>query len=291
MINLEDIRKKKPLKELLEFSIINVDKPSGPTSFIVSDKVRKILNLRKTSHFGTLDPKVTGVLPIALNRACKLTGYFLGHDKTYIGIMRFHEEINFEDIKKAINKKFLGKIMQKPPVRSRVKRQFREREVKKFEILESNENGKDFLFLAEVQGGTYIRKLIDDLGNEIGIGAHMLELRRIKAGIFSEEKSFTLYALQNAMKEFEKGNEIPIREMLIPGEIISEIYPSIQVEKQIVKRLLNGSPIFTKEVKEKLETESEKICVFSGESFIGIYNLINKGDLFAKPDFVLRPLE
>jgi len=52
--------------------------------------------LRKTSHFGTLDPKVTGVLPIALNRACKLTGYFIGKDKEYVGIMRIHEDISLE---------------------------------------------------------------------------------------------------------------------------------------------------------------------------------------------------
>ena len=72
-INLENIKKNKNIKELLEFSIINIDKPSGPTSFNVSDFVRKTLKntgieMRKTSHFGTLDPKVTGVLPIALKK-------------------------------------------------------------------------------------------------------------------------------------------------------------------------------------------------------------------------------
>jgi H/ACA ribonucleoprotein complex subunit 4 len=74
-MNLEKIKQEKSLKELLEFGILNIDKPSGPTSFDISDGVRKKLGLRKTSHFGTLDPKVTGVLPIALNRACKLTGF------------------------------------------------------------------------------------------------------------------------------------------------------------------------------------------------------------------------
>ncbi len=77
-MNIEKIKQEKTLKELLEFGIININKPSGPTSFDISDFVRKKLGLRKTSHFGTLDPKVTGVLPIALNRACKLTGFFYG---------------------------------------------------------------------------------------------------------------------------------------------------------------------------------------------------------------------
>src|SRR3989338_6352787 len=139
-INIEKIKSQKDIKELLEFGIINIDKPSGPTSFDISDFVRKKLQLRKTSHFGTLDPQVTGVLPIALNRACKLTGFFLGEDKEYVGIMRIHEEIKLEDLRKKIKEKFTGKIKQIPPVKSRVKRQEREREIKKFEILEQDED-------------------------------------------------------------------------------------------------------------------------------------------------------
>ncbi|MEK6817656.1 MAG: RNA-guided pseudouridylation complex pseudouridine synthase subunit Cbf5, partial [Nanoarchaeota archaeon] len=128
-MDIEKIKQKKSIKELLEFGIINIDKSSGPTSFDISDFVKKKLSLRKTSHFGTLDPKVTGVLPIALNRACKLTGFFLGEDKEYIGIMRMHEEISLEKIKAKIKEKFLGKIIQMPPVKSRVKRVEREREI------------------------------------------------------------------------------------------------------------------------------------------------------------------
>src|SRR3989304_7586162 len=162
MIDIDKIKQQKSTKELLEFGIINIDKPSGPTSFDVSEFVGKTLGLRKTSHFGTLDPKVTGVLPVALNRACKLTGYFLGEDKEYVGVMRFHEDIDINKVKDIINKKFTGTITQKPPVKSHVKRVEREREIKSFEILE--QDGKDFLFKTCVQGGTYIRKLIDDLG-------------------------------------------------------------------------------------------------------------------------------
>src|SRR3989338_5649177 len=103
--------------------IIVIDKPSGWTSFQVSDFVKKQLKLNKSSHFGTLDPMVTGVLPVALGRAVKLTGYFSKQDKEYTGIMRFHEPIAVEKVKHAIEEKFLGKITQLPTVRSRVKRQ------------------------------------------------------------------------------------------------------------------------------------------------------------------------
>jgi H/ACA ribonucleoprotein complex subunit 4 len=293
-MNIQEIKSKKSISELIEFGIINIDKPSGPTSFDVSDFVRKKLELRKTSHFGTLDPKVTGVLPIALNRACKLTGFFLGENKKYIGIMRIHEETDIKKLNEIINRKFIGKIMQKPPVKSRVKRVEREREIISFKILE--EEKKDFLFQTEVQGGTYIRKLIDDLGKETGKGAHMLELRRISAGIFSEcdkkYPSVNLYDFEKAVDEYREGNEDKLRNMIIPGEIIMELYPSVNVKKEIIRKLFNGSPIFDRDLDKKYEVEKGKrICVFSKDKFIGIYSVINSGEIFAKPEFVLQPIK
>ncbi|MFH1311128.1 MAG: RNA-guided pseudouridylation complex pseudouridine synthase subunit Cbf5 [Nanoarchaeota archaeon] len=287
-MNIEKIKSKKSISELLEFGIINIDKPSNPTSFDISNFVCKKLGLRKTSHFGTLDPKVTGVLPIALNRACKLTGFFLGENKEYIGIMKIHEDVSLDKIKKIINEKFTGKIMQKPPVKSRVKREEREREIINFELLEKKE--KNILFQTEVQGGTYIRKLIDDLGKELGIGAHMLELRRIKAGIFKEENNVNLYDFEKAVDEYKEGNEEKLREMIIPGEIVAELYPSINVKTDIIDRLFHGSPLFNKDIENK-DKVNDKICVFSGDKFIGIYLVVNKEDIFAKPEFVLQPIK
>ena len=288
MVNIEEIKEKKSVRELLEFGIINIDKPSGPTSFDVSDFVRKTLGLRKTSHFGTLDPKVTGVLPIALNRACKLTGFFLGEDKEYVGIMRIHEPVSDEELQKAI-KNFTGKIKQLPPVRSRVKRQEREREVKNFEILEKD--GQDILFKAEVQGGTYIRKLIHDLGIALGVGAHMLELRRIRAGIFMEEKSVDLYELEKAVKEYEKNNEDSLKNIILPGEVISQIYPVVQITEDSAPRILRGQPIYEKNLAEKYNFNVDgKISVFSGDKFIGVFRIVNEGEVFARPEFVLQPI-
>lgn len=290
MINIEKIKSKKTIKELLEFGIINIDKPSGPTSFQVSDFVRKsfeAMNVKKTSHFGTLDPKVTGVLPIALGRACKLTEFFIGKDKEYIGIMRVHKKIEAEKIKIAIYKNFVGKIKQLPPVRSRVKRREREREIKKFEILE--ERGLDFLFLVECQAGTYIRKLIHNIGEELGIGAHMLELRRIRAGIFSEENSHTLYEFEEAIREHKDRNENTLRKMIIPAEIISEIYPVLEIKEEFIKKILHGSPIFYKYLKQKKDLDGIGIfCVFHKDKFIGIYEVVKQEEIFAKPKFVFQ---
>lgn len=303
-LEIRKIKENKTLKELLEFGIINIDKPSGPTSFNVSDSVRKMLKeigLNKTSHFGTLDPKVTGVLPIALNRACKLTGFFIGHDKEYIGIMRLHDNVPIEKISQTINEHFIGKIKQTPPKKSSVKRQEREREVKKFEILEKG--GKDFLFKSEVQGGTYIRKLISDLGEKLNIGAHMLELRRIRAGIFSEEDanypSIKLYELEKAIQEYKKGDESHLKKIIIPAEIISTIYPVVYIKENNLKQIFTGKPIYESDVlkdilnKEKLE-ENELICIFCEDKFVEIARvnnqMINGKKIFAKPEFVLQPI-
>jgi len=293
-MNIQKIKQGKSIKELLEFGIINIDKSSGPTSFDISDFVKKSLQLRKTSHFGTLDPKVTGVLPVALNRACKLTGYFLGEDKEYVGIMRIHEDISLEKIKKAIKEKFLGKIIQLPPVKSRVKRQHRQREIKKFELLEKN--GKDILFHTEVEGGTYIRKLIDDLGKELKIGAHMLELRRTRAGIFKENDktypSVNLYDFEKAVKNYRKGDEKPLREIIIPGEIISELHPVVKAKKESKEKLLTGKPILKTDLVKETKIEKGKIViVFSDEQFIEIAKIVNEKDVFAKPEFVLQAIK
>ncbi len=291
-MNLEEIKKKKTTKELLEFGMINIDKSSGPTSFDISDFVRKRLGLRKTSHFGTLDPKVTGVLPIALNRACKLTGYFLGEDKEYVGIMRVHDEISLEEIKKMIKNKFLGKITQMPPVKSRVKRQYRQREIKNFELLEKDD--KNILFRVECEGGTYIRKLLHDLGEELEVGAHMLELRRVRAGIFKEETIVNLYDFEKAVEEYSegKGNDKLLRAMIIPAEIVGDVYPVVEINNGNLKQIYTGKPIHKKDLKGSTKVKKdEDVVVFCEGKFIGMYNIIRGKDIFAKAKFVLQPIK
>ena len=284
-MDIEKIKSGKTMQELLEFSIINLDKPCGPTSFQVAEQAGKIAEAGKFSHFGTLDPMVSGVLPVALNRACRLATWFMKKDKTYVGIMRIHKDISESKLREEM-KKFVGKIMQLPPVKSRVKREEREREVYRFEILEKE--GKDVLFVAEVEAGTYIRKIVSDLGERIG-GAHMAELRRINAGIFSEnDKEFvTLYELEKAFEEYKKGNEKPLRDILIPGEVISRIIPVVFARKDAVRKLYTGSPLFNSFLEEKTEAKEGNIAVFCEDKFIGVYGIRQEKDIFAKPEFVL----
>ena len=283
-INIQKIQRQKPIKELIEFSIINIDKPSGMTSFEVAETVKKIFGARKTGHFGTLDPKVTGVLPVAINRACKLTNFFMKKDKVYIGKMYLHSEIDEKKLKEEM-KKFVGRIMQKPPVKSRVKRELRERKVSRFEVIKKY--GRKVEFIADVEAGTYIRKLISDLGENIG-GAHMIELRRIKAGIFEEKASFRLEKIKQAFELWkEKKDESELRSILIPAEIISEIIPVVSIKKNSLKQILTGKPLMNEDVKGKLP-DSDLFCVFSEDRFIEVARKVDEKEIIGRSEFVLN---
>jgi H/ACA ribonucleoprotein complex subunit 4 len=198
------------------------------------------------------------------------------HDKVYVGKMHLHSDISEETLKQEM-KKFNGRIMQKPPVKSAVKRVLRPRTINKFEITEKN--GRDVSFIADVEAGTYIRKLISDLGENIG-GAHMIELKRIRAGVFKEENSHNLEEITKAFELYkEKKDETKLREILIPAEIITELLPVVQIKdnEKIIKDLLNGIALKKQDLEdEKQIPESDLFLVFSKDKFIGIYEKINK---------------
>lgn len=273
----------------INFGFVNIDKPQGPTSFSVSHFVKNKLGLNKTSHLGTLDPNVTGVLPIALGRACKLTGYFMTHDKTYVGILHTHKEQKIMELQELIKKNFIGKIEQTPPHKSAVARKPRIREVFFWNLLEESEDKKDFLFECKVEGGTYIRKLCSDLGEMIG-GAHMEELRRTEAGFFNEEKMYNLQEFVLAVEDWKNGDSKKLDKMIIPAEeLIKKRFPVIEVSEKHVKSLFTGKPLLKSYLKSKKEprfNEGDLIAVFSGERFIEVATWIGKGEFLAKSDFV-----
>ncbi|MBT5740510.1 hypothetical protein HOI26_05435 [Candidatus Woesearchaeota archaeon] len=143
-------------EELLKYSVINIDKPKGPTSHQISDYVKKLLKVNKAGHSGTLDPAVTGVQPIGVERATRITQFLLTAPKEYVCVMYLHKDFPEETIRTELNK-FIGKIQQLPPIKSAVKRQIRTREIYELEIIEINK--REVLFRVKCQAGTYIRKL------------------------------------------------------------------------------------------------------------------------------------
>jgi len=181
-----------------------------------------------------------------------------------------------------------------PPVKSSVKRQYRQREIKRFELFE--EDDKNILFEVECQGGTYIRKLLHDLGEELEIGAHMLELRRTRAGIFKEDdKTYpcvNLYDFEKAVDEYNKGDDKLLRAMIIPAEIVGEVYPIVEINNGNLKSIFTGKPICKKDLKglTKVKKDAE-ISVFCEGRFIGMYEVIRGKEIFAKAKFVLQEIK
>jgi len=258
-LNLQKIKQEKPIQELINFSILNIDKPAGCTSFDVVNHVRKSLGLEKCGHFGTLDPQVTGVLPICLEKACKIQEYFMHRDKTYIGTMKLHKDVTRKKLEEEM-KKFLGVINQLPPRISRVKRQVRQREIMEFKITSFDAKKREVGFISKVEAGTYIRKLIDDLGKNIG-GAQMISLRRLQAGLFSDkDKEFVnLDKFKEAVEKYKNGDEKELRKLLVPAEIIIRLIPAIELKEDCLDRLKHGSPIFKNMIPEKYYTKIIKV--------------------------------
>jgi len=295
-MNITKIQREKPIEELIRFGILNIDKPTNCTSFDVVNRVRILLGLSKCGHFGTLDPMVTGVLPICLENACRIQDFFMHRDKTYIGKMKLHKDVSKKQLE-AEMKKFLGVINQLPPRISRVKRVLRKREIMKFKILKFDAEKRECDFITEVEAGTYIRKLIDDLGKNIG-GAQMASLRRIKAGLFSEkDKEFTtLEQLEKAISEYKSGNSENLRKLIVPAEIITELLEVIEVKPEFIQKLYNGSPIFDEmliDLKKgkKIIDKKEAFAIVADNKLIEIAKWSDRFEqksILAKPEAVLR---
>jgi H/ACA ribonucleoprotein complex subunit 4 len=230
--------RERTVEELINYGIVNIDKNKGPTSHLIVDYVKKILNVKKAGHSGTLDPAVVGVQPIALGKATRITQFLLTAPKEYVGIIHLHKPVKKKNIKKAVAK-FVGEITQLPPVKSAVKREKRKRKIYAFEILEIDK--QDILFKVKCQAGTYIRKLCHDLGKELKIGAHMAELRRTAAGPFTEKDNLiTLIDLRDAYQFHKEGNDKFIRYCLQPIENAVKHLPKIWVLDTTVKSLTHG---------------------------------------------------
>ncbi|MDD5086134.1 MAG: RNA-guided pseudouridylation complex pseudouridine synthase subunit Cbf5 [Candidatus Nanoarchaeia archaeon] len=229
-----------PVKELINYGIVNIDKPSGPTSHQVSDYVQKILSISKAGHSGTLDPGVTGVLPLAIGRATRVVQLLLTAGKEYIALMHVHKDVSENKITEVCSK-FVGRIDQIPPIKSAVKRRKRQRSVYYIDIMEINE--RDVLFKVGCEAGTYIRKLIHDIGKQLGCGAHMVELRRTKAGPFNELTNLvTMQDLTDAFYYFnEEKNEKYIRYCIQPIEEAVEHLLKIYVLDSAVDSLCHGA--------------------------------------------------
>jgi len=233
----------RPINKHLEFAVINLDKPPNLTSHEVSAYISKLLSIKKVAHGGTLDPGVSGVLPIALQRATPLTRILLKSTKEYIVVMRLHKKVNYDKIIDVVSS-FKGKIYQRPPIRSAVTRKTRIRTIYDIEVLEVE--NRDVLLRVFCEAGTYMRKLCTDIGDILGVGAHMIDLRRTKSGVFYEDD--TLCTMQDLIDAWvlykEENDESLLRRYILPAEVTIMNMPRIIVNDGAVGALTHGAQLY-----------------------------------------------
>lgn len=231
----------KSLEEILNGSVIVIDKHAGPTSHQVSGWLRDMLGLKKVGHTGTLDPMVTGVLPVILGNSVKAMPLFAGSEKEYVGVMRLHQDVPRGDLDRVV-KDFIGKITQRPPKKSAVARREREREIFTFDVLDIE--GRDVLFRTRCEAGTYIRKLCHDMGQSLGVGAHMSELRRTSAGSFTEVEAHSLTEVKDLLELYKSGESEEFLKILIPIEKAVSESKKIWANDSAVENVRKGAPLF-----------------------------------------------
>ena len=269
--------------------IIPLKKGENITSFFAVNKVRRIIGAKKCGHTGTLDPNATGVLPIAVGGATRFIELLPTHKKAYKATFKtgfctdtldiwgtitetFEKQVSFEEIEKA-TAEFKGEIMQLPPMYSAIKRDGVrlyelarqgievERTPRKCEIFELSVSEVDgeYSLYCECSAGTYIRTLINDIGERLGCGATMTSLCRTFACGVELSECFTLDELVELK---EKGE---IEKAIIPLEKLLLEYPEIQVTENQAKRFSNGGSL----MRDRLRNLKEN----------GIYRVYGNGEL------------
>ncbi|MFB5598201.1 MAG: RNA-guided pseudouridylation complex pseudouridine synthase subunit Cbf5 [Nitrosopumilaceae archaeon] len=233
---------KRSIEQLLNYGLIILDKPPGPTSHETVAWTKRILKIPKIGHSGTLDPQVSGILPLGLGAATKALGVLLLGPKEYHALGRFHSFPSKEKLSNVLEM-FHGEIYQKPPQRSSVLRRTRTRKIYELDLLEQKER----LVLLRVlcEAGTYIRKLFYDMGEILGPGASMIELRRTRVDQFNEDSNLvTMHELANAYAVWEeKKDDSKLLKIIQPIEhALSEI-KSVVIRDSAVDALCHGAQL------------------------------------------------
>lgn len=237
---------KRDLKSYISSGVINLDKPSNPSSHEVVAWIKRILRSEKTGHSGTLDPKVTGCLIVCVDRATRLVKSQQGAGKEYVCIARLHGKVagGEAEVARALET-LTGALFQRPPLISAVKRQLRVRSIYESKVIEfDNERGL-FVFWASCEAGTYMRTLCVHLGLMLGVGAHMQELRRVRSGAMDESKGLvTLHDVLDAQWLYDNTrDESYLRKIIQPLESLLTSYKRLVVKDSAVNAVCYGAKL------------------------------------------------
>ncbi len=281
------------VNELLDNSMINLDKPRGPTSHQIDAWIRGILGVDKVGHGGTLDPNAIGVLPIGIGNATRALQVLLLAGKEYVGIMKLHKSINKNKILDACNS-FVGDIFQIPPVRSAVKRVRRKRQIYYLEVIQIKD--REVLFRVGCEAGTYVRTLCVDIGKKLGCGAHLSELKRTRVGNLREEDSVILHDVKDAYVFWqEEKNEEEFRSKILPMERLLDHLPKIVIRDSAVDALCHGANLAIPGVVE-IDTDIKKgdvvaILTLKGEGVALVNALMSTEEMIQKDTGMCADIE
>ena len=248
------------LPELLRFGVVNLDKPPGPSAHQVAAWVRDLADdavgdlgtaagdvgdgragrITEAAHAGTLDPKVTGCLPVLTGEATRLAQAFLEGGKEYVAVLELHRPAP-ADLERIVAS-FEAPLYQKPPRKSAVARRLRVREVYELEVLETRE--RRALLRIRCESGTYIRKLCHDLGLALGTGAHMGDLRRTATTPFDDASLVTLHDLVDALEWAKEGHTEQLRTVVQPAERAISHLPTVTIAESAAREVANGAPVY-----------------------------------------------
>ncbi|KAL5628703.1 hypothetical protein BROUX41_002094 [Berkeleyomyces rouxiae] len=237
---------KRDLKSYISSGVINLDKPSNPSSHEVVAWVKRILRCEKTGHSGTLDPKVTGSLIVCIDRATRLVKSQQSAGKEYVAVLRVHGKVpgGTAQVARALET-LTGALFQRPPLISAVKRQLRIRTIHDSKLIEfDNERGLG-VFWVSCEAGTYIRTLCVHLGLLLGVGGHMQELRRVRSGAMDETKNLvTLHDVMDAQWLHDNTrDEAYLRKVIQPLETLLVGYKRIVVKDSTVNAICYGAKL------------------------------------------------
>jgi tRNA pseudouridine55 synthase len=246
--------------------VLIVDKPEGWTSHDVVGKCRRILQTKKVGHLGTLDPIATGVLPLVVGRATRLAQFYTHSDKIYEAVVRFGfatetydragaptspvtEPVLDRDALEDQLGRFRGEFLQTPPpvsakkvdgvrayklARQHVEFELRAVPVHVYELALLDVSGALARLRAHCSGGTYLRSIAHDLGQAMGCGAHLVELRRTASGDFTLEQAHTIERLQQLAAEDR------LAEAVVPAARLLPAFPAVTVDAAVVTQIRQG---------------------------------------------------
>ena len=263
--------------ELLEFGVLNLDKPPGPSAHQVAAWVRDLAETEKAAHAGTLDPKVTGCLPTLLGTATRAVPALQDAAKEYVAVLELHGDppADFE----SVLGEFEGAIYQKPPRKSAVARRLRTREIHDLELLERQ--NRKALLRVRCESGTYVRKLCHDLGLALGTGAHMGDLRRTATGPFDDRDLVDLQEFTDALARWREEEESDwLRGAVAPAERALVGLPSVTITEGAARSVADGAPVYAPGVldAETDERGARVACYTPGGAAVCLGRLVGDPD-------------